>query len=63
MKYRDIEYSISDTGNAQWRWKIHRELDADITTAALFGHADTKEEAVAKAEAAIDVILDRRLTH
>jgi hypothetical protein len=57
MKYREIEYSVGDTGNAQWRWKIHRELDADINTAALFGHADTKEAAIAKAEAAIDQIL------
>jgi hypothetical protein len=37
MIYRDVEYSVGDTGNAQWRWKIHRELDPDITTAALFG--------------------------
>jgi hypothetical protein len=58
MKYREIEYSIGDTGNAQWRWKIHRELDADTTTASLFGHADTKEDAIAKAEGAIDQILD-----
>jgi hypothetical protein len=57
MEYRGIEYSISDTGNAQWRWKIHRELDADVTTAALFGHADTKAAAIAAAEGAITGLL------
>ena len=57
MKYRDIEYSVSDTGNAQWRWKIHRELDADSATPALFGHAATKEYAIRQAQAAIDRIL------
>ena len=63
MIYRDIEYSVGDTGNAQWRWKIHRELDPDGTTAALFGHAGTEEKATAKAKAAIDDILDRRVPH
>jgi hypothetical protein len=58
MIYRYVEYSVGDTGNTQWRWKIHRELDPDVTTAALFGHADTREEAIAAAEAAIDRILE-----
>lgn len=58
MIYRDVEYSVGDTGNAQWRWKIHRELDPDGITAALFGHAGTREMAIAAAEAAIDHILD-----
>jgi hypothetical protein len=58
MKYREIEYSVGDTGNAQWRWKIHRELDVDTTTGSLFGHADTKEDAIVTAEGAIDQILD-----
>jgi|SRR5689334_12381911 hypothetical protein len=62
MIYRDFEYSVSDTGNAQWRGKIHRELDVDVTTPALFGRADTKEEAIAKAMAAIDDILERGAT-
>ena len=63
MTYRDIEYSVADTGNAQWRWKVHRELDPDVRTAALFGHAATEEKATAKAKAAIDNILDRRVTN
>jgi hypothetical protein len=58
MEYRGTEYSVSDTGNAQWRWKIHRELDEDITTAALFGHTDTQAAAIAAAEAAIARLLD-----
>lgn len=58
MKYREIEYSVGDTGNAKWRWKIHRKLVADVMQPVLFGVGDTQDDAIARAKAAIDKILD-----
>jgi hypothetical protein len=58
VKYRDIEYSVSDTGNAKWRWKIHRKLEDGVVQPILFGVGDTQDDAVARAKQSIDQILD-----
>ncbi len=60
MKYRDVEYSIGDTGNARWRWKIHRKLEPGAMQPALFGAGDTEDAAIAEAKAVIDTILDAK---
>src|SRR6202011_3434821 len=41
MKYRDLEYSVADNGNAKWRWKIHHKLEANVMGPILFGVGDT----------------------
>jgi hypothetical protein len=60
MKYREIEYTVADNGNAKWRWKIHHKLGADLMRPTLFGVGDTQEDAIVKAKATIDEILDAK---
>ena len=57
MNCRDVEYSVGDNGNTKWRWKIHRKLEPGVQ-AALFGVGDTEDDALARAKAAIDKILN-----
>jgi hypothetical protein len=52
MKYRDIEYTVvQGLGRRLWKWGF--ELETKVVT----GKAETRAEAVAKAERAIDLAL------
>ena len=52
MRYRDIEYTVvQGLGRQLWKWRF--ELGTKVVT----GQAETRAEAVAKAERAIDLAL------
>jgi hypothetical protein len=52
MKYRDVEYTVvQGLGRRLWKWGFAFE------TKAVTGRAETRAEAVAKAERAIDLAL------
>ena len=55
--YRGVNYSVTDyLGNGKWRWKLHPTLKpgSEVTPSISGELCETRDEAVAAAQKAID---------
>jgi len=58
--YKGILYSIADLGNGKWRWKLHPKLVPNQVSTIVSGEADSHDDAITEAEAAIDKLPSAR---